>query len=226
MSKENSDRHCPLKLLSQYEGDILSNLPTLSGLDDAVRQYLAVGEEERAHLRATLFFKLSPFLLKSLSWYCHISGGCGVNCKVADLLSTSYLVFTDLIEQFDFDRHLNFLGYIVNGLSWGLFNSYVKERRYSRQRIFLSEGEQDLIAPGADRKENEEHWLSAIELEELLSMLKPATRDLFVLHFLFGYSLRDLATLHQTKVKTVQKIIERARKKIVLEFSKKMAMSI
>jgi len=216
MQKDLAAEHCPLKLLSYRDDKILSHLPTFSDLDDLVRQYHAAAEFERPALRTRLFFKLSPFLLKSLSWYCHISNGCGVNCRVGDLLSTSYIVFTNLIDQFDFDRRLNFLGYVVNGLSWGIFNSYMKERHYSEHRILLSASER-LLKKSSD--ENiEERWLSAVEMEELLSILSPAIRDLFLLHFLFGYSLADLGALLGRKEKTIQKIIERARKKIVGEF--------
>jgi len=216
MHKPLAEGHCPLKLLLRRENIILSHRPTLSDFDDLVRQYYAAAEMEQSALRTTLFFKLSPFLLKSLSWYCQISNGCGVNCRVGDLLSTSYIVFTNLIDQFDFDRHLNFLGYIVNGLSWGIFNSYMKERHYSEHRILLSASE-TLLKKSSD--ENiEERWLSVVEIEELLSIMSPGIRNLFLLHFLFGYSLAELAALFDKKVKTIQKIIERARKRIVREF--------
>lgn len=213
-----SDPRCPLKSLPSWGDNILSHLPTLSELDEMVREYQKTSELERADRRAALFFKFSPFLLKSLSWYCGISNGCGVNCKVGDLLSTSYIVFTELIEEFDFERHLNFLGYIVNGLSWGIFNSYMKERHYSEQRILITGGE---MTPRKGSEENtEERWLSAVEMEELLAILNPEVRNLFLLHFLFGYSLADLAVIFGSNVKTVQKTLERARKKILQEFTK------
>jgi RNA polymerase sigma factor (sigma-70 family) len=216
MREALTEENCPLKMLMRREDIILSNLPTLSDLDDLVRQYRAASELEQPGLRTALFFKFSPFLLKALSWYCHASNGCGVNCRVGDLLSSSYIAFTHLIDDFDFDRHLNFLGYVVNGLSWGIFNSYMKERRYNKQRILLSTGA--TILKKSTEVDTEEQWLSAVEMEELLSILSPAIRNLFLLHFLFGYSLADLATLFNTKEKTLQKTIERARKKIIGEF--------
>ncbi len=67
----------------------------------------------------------------------------------------------------------------------------------------------------------EEKCLSAVELEELMSTLRPAARDLFMLHHLFGYSYADLITLQKTNVKTIQKTIERARKKMLEVYSNK-----
>ncbi len=216
MYRSLSEEHCPLRLLLHRDDIFLSDLPTLSDLDDLVRQYQTAPERDRHLLRKTLFFKLSPFLLRSLSWYCQASNGCGVNCRVGDLLSTSYLVFAHLIDEFDFDRHLNFLGYIVHGLSWGIFNSYMKERHYRERRILLSASES--LLKKSREEDVEERWLRDVEIEELLAKFKPALRELFLLHFLFGYSLAELAALFDKKEKTIQKIIERARKRIAREF--------
>jgi RNA polymerase sigma factor (sigma-70 family) len=221
MSKESNENRCPLKLLSRYCDKIVPHQQSLNELDEYVRQYLALPKTDSAALRERIFFKLSPFLLKSLSWYCHISSGCGVNCQVSELLSTAYIVFTDLIDRFDFSRHLNFLGYVVNGLSWGIFNSFMKERRYLEHRILLPYECSNGVAQIPEPVENEERGLSAIELEELLSTLTPEARTLFVLHHLFGYSYADLAAINNTKDKAVQKATERARKKMLAAQSKK-----
>jgi len=48
--------------------------------------------------------------------------------------------------------------------------------------------------------ESEERWLSAVELEELLSVLNPKICTLFLLHHLFGYSYADLAAINKMNV--------------------------
>jgi RNA polymerase sigma factor (sigma-70 family) len=221
MPRQLGEKNCPLKLLSRYKDKIVPHELRITELDESVRQYLASPESERHTLRHEIFFRLSPFLLKSLGYYCHVSTGCGENCQVADLLSTSYIVFTHLIDKFDFEHDLNFLGYVVIGLSWGIFNSYVKERRYGGHRILFSFEDQDAKMLVHKQQEIEERWMSAIELEELMSILKPATRNLFILHHLFGYSYADLAALQKTKVKTIQKTVERARKKMLAAYAHK-----
>lgn len=212
MAKDLLYKHCPLRLLAEQSANILPANQNLSELDKSVLHYMASPASERAILRAEIFFKLSPFLLKSLSRYCHRSTGCGVNCKVGDLLSTAFVVFTELIDKFSFDRNLNFLGFIVSGLSWGIFNNYVKESRFHKQYAAQTTQNRPLISVGID--DIAVNWLSVIELEELMSNLKSSSRDLFLLHHFWGYSCKDLAILKNRKVKTIQKTIERARKKM------------
>lgn len=213
MTNELAEKNCPLRLLSCQENKILPHQLSLAELDEYVHRYFALSENERHTARTEIFFKLTPFLLKSLSWYCHISVGCGVNCEVGDLLSNAYLVFADLLDNFDFSRHLNFLGYIVNGLSWGIFNSFVKQKLYFKHRILFADKESNVAVEKWDR--NEERLISGIELEALLNKLTVAERDFFLMHYLFGYSFVDLAELHQKKAKTIQKFVERARLKLI-----------
>ncbi len=215
MPQEFERSHCPLKLLSRTADKVLPHHREMADLDEQVRRYQACADSEESLLRQQIFFQLSPFLLKSLSWYCHVTSGCGVNCQVAELLSAAYIIFTDLIKKFDPAYHVNFLGYVVNGISWGLFNIYSKERRYHQHRILFS-SEVEAISPEKEGgSENEEDmWLTSVMLNRILSQLKQRDRDLFLLHHLFGYSCRDLALLYRTKAKTIQKAIERARKKI------------
>ncbi|MFQ5675185.1 MAG: sigma-70 family RNA polymerase sigma factor [bacterium] len=216
MGKDLLDNHCPLRLLDPHGTRILPTYKDVAELDQSVLIYQAAPESERCAIRAKIFFSLSPFLLKSLSWYCKMGLGCGRNCKVGDLLSTAYVLFTDLIDKFDFSRNLNFLGYIVRGLSWGVFNSYAKESRFYRRHILSlnRDGGSTLLAHSG---KNEEYWLSAIDLERLLSNLDSPTRDWFLMYHVFGYSFKDLAALTDEKAKTVQKAVERARKKIQAE---------
>jgi len=159
-----------------------------------------MNKPERDALRAEIFFTLSPFLLKSLSWYCHATTGCGINCKVGDLLSFAYLDFTRLLDKFSFERHLNFLGYIIKGLSWGIFNAFKKEDKFRKKHIFLAVEDPELYRPALGRKNIEEEWLTTIEVEALLANLKSASRDLFLMHHFFGYSYADLAVLQNKKV--------------------------
>ncbi len=212
MAKDILYKHCPLRLLAGQSANLLPANQNLSELDKSVQRYMASQVSDRATLRAKIFLELSPLLLKSLSRYCHRSIGCGVNCKVGDLLSTAFVIFTELIDKFSFDRNLNFLGFIVSGLSWGLFNNYLKERRFHRKYVPLTTQNPSLISIGSE--DIEVNQLSVIELEELMSGLKPLSRELFLLHHFFGYSCKDLATLKNRKVKTIQKTIERARKKM------------
>lgn len=213
MTSPLDDRNCPLQLLSRNENKILPHQSSLAELDEDVRRYLTLSEKERYTARTEIFFKLTPFLLKSLSWYCHISAGCGVNCQVSDLLSTAYIVFAELLDRFDFDRQLNFLGYVVNGLSWGIFNSFVKQRTYIQHRILSAHEASEVSVDKSNI--NEERLISAIELERLLKKLTTAERNLFLMHHLFGYSFADLAELQAKKAKTIQKFVERARRKLM-----------
>ncbi len=214
MAKDMLYKNCPLLLVATQNPNILNRKLNLLELDESVRQYQASSEFQRHELRAEIFFKLNPFLLKSLSRYCHVTTGCRINCKVGDLLSSAYVVFTQLIEKFTFKCNLNFLGYIVQGLSWGIFNSYMKEKRFNKKHILLSADYPDDYMRAVERKDIEQEWLSSIEMEELMSRLKSTSRDLFLLHYFFGYTYVDLATLKNGNVKTIQKVVERARKKM------------
>ncbi len=219
MAKDRVYKNCPLRLVAAQNPNVLNKKLDLFELDASVRQYQASSECQRHELRAEIFFELSPFLLKSLSRYCHATTGCGMNCKVGDLLSSAFVVFTQLIDKFTFKRHLNFLGYIVQGLSWGIFNSYMKESRFNKKHILLSADYPDDYIRAVERKDLEQEWLSSIEVEELMSSLKSTSRDLFLLHYFFGYTYVDLATLKNGNVKTIQKAVERARKKMRGELS-------
>lgn len=209
--RDLNSKNCPLRLVARHADNTPEQQQTIETLDERVQEYLSDSCSDPSMLKKQIFFLLSPLLLKLLSRYCHLSRGCGVNCVVAELLSTAYIEFDKLIKNFDSHRHVNFLGYIVQGLTWRIFNRYVKERHYSEHHILV--GVQD--SETASAQENENRWLSAIEVENLLSVLRPSRRHLILLHDVFGYSCADLAALEEIKTETVQKRIERARKKML-----------
>ncbi len=224
MTKDMVYENCPLRLVAAQNPNNLNRNLDLFALDESVRKYQASPECNRYELRSEIFFMLTPFLLKSLSWYCHATSGCGVSCKVGDLLSAAYLEFSRLIDKFTFERHLNFLGYIIKGLSWGIFNSFMKDSQFHKRHIFLPVEDPDAYKPAVGRKDIEEEWLAAIEVEALMSNLKSISRDLFLMHHFFGYSYVDLATLNHKKVKTIQKAVERARRKMREEYHREPSL--
>ncbi len=91
----------------------------------------------------------------------------------------------------------------------------MKERLYREHHILFQMDHPPGTTKSLVAVENEERWLSAVELEELLSVLNPKIRTLFLLHHLFGYSYADLAAINKMNVKTIQKTVERARKKML-----------
>lgn len=218
MGRDLAVKNCPLRLLAKAADHIPQKQQTIEDLDDRVREYLSDSFCKPSVLRQQIFFQLSPFLLKLLGGYCHHSRGCGVNCLVADLLSTAYIEFDDLIDEFDFDRNLNFTGYIVRGLAWRIFNVFVKEKHYWEHHILVGSQAKDMAF---NDWEIENRWLSVIEVQELLSVLRPSRRHLVLLHDLLGYTCSDLAAIQKTTTETVQKRIQRARKKMLAFYQSK-----
>jgi len=212
MGRDFATTTCPLRLLAELAESIPQKLYTIEELDDFVRDYLSRRQSDSTELRERVFVCLTPFLLKLLGGYCHFSRGCGVNCLVSELLSTAYIEFDDLINDFDFDRHLNFAGYIVKRLAWRIFNEFVKERNYWEHHVLVGTQFPDMPP---NRWEIENRSLSGIEVRDLLSTLRPSRRHLVLLHDWFGYSYADIAAIEKLKPETVRKRIVRARKKML-----------
>jgi len=212
MKRGIKPENCPLRLLANVADKIPRKLQTIEVLDDRVREYFEAQYSNPSVLRKKIFLQLSPFLLKLLSNYCHFSKGCGVNCLVSELLSSAYIEFDDLINDFDFDRQLNFTGYIVNGLAWRIFNEFAKERHYGEHHVLVGEQMNNMCSEGWKM---ENRRLSSIELRNLLSKLWPSRRRLILLHDLFGYTCAELGAIQKIKPETVQKRIVRAKKKML-----------
>jgi len=212
MGRDSPTTTCPLRLLAEHADSIPQEQPTIEILDNFVRDYFLGKTSDTEALRERVFAHLTPFLLKLLGGYCHLSRGCGVNCLVRELLSTTYIEFDDLLNKFDFDRHLNFAGYIVKRLTWRIFNEFVKERNYLEHHVSVGLQVKDMTP---NRWETEIKWLSAIEVQDLLSKLRPSRRLLILLHDWYGYSCSDIAAIQKLKPETIRKRISRARKKML-----------
>lgn len=212
MGRDFATTTCPLRLLAELADSIPQKQQTIEDLDDLVRDCLSGGKTDSAALRERVFVRLTPLLLKLLGRYCHSSHGCGVNCLVAELLSTAYLEFDNLLNEFDFDRHLNFTGYIVKHLTWRIFNEFVKVRNYWKHHVLVETQTKPMIS---NMWETEGKLLSAIEVRNLLSALRPSRRHLILLHDILGYSCADIAAIQKLNPETIRKRIARARKKML-----------
>jgi|GEM_PF-4507728 len=212
--RRNIDKNCPLKLLSAHGNFVCPHQACRQDLDGRLKEYFATAQSRREPLRDGIFFHLSPILLKFLHRYCIIRPGCRKNCLVGDLLSDAYLAFTEYLDQFDDSRHVDFLDYMITKLSWRIHNSFAREQRCRTREIWWDEEKDGSLEEARDAISLENSLMSTFEIERCLAQMKSKTRTLFLLHYFFGYSYRELAIMKKQRAATIRKAVSRVRRKI------------
>lgn len=125
-----------------------------------------------------------------------------------DALQQSFIKVMDNINKIDEvenPKTKNLLAIISRNIA---LNIYKKENHIEKSELF------DTIS---DKVDIESIIIEEDELDrltELICSLKPIYRDVIILRYSQGYSIKEIAKLLDTKTKTIQKRIERGKEKL------------
>ncbi|RMD96955.1 MAG: sigma-70 family RNA polymerase sigma factor [Calditrichaeota bacterium] len=208
-----------LSKLSLQRGFFQANFCRIEEMDALVQKYFSSPESERLALRNEIFFRFFPFISNSLRKYCRKANGQNGHCLGADWLSDSFIAFAELLNKYDRRRKVNFVGYIVKGMSWRLFNRLSREQRYYHHHVFFAD------SPAGVRLENRLLWeghrrvAMNMDMRKCLSFLEKSVRELVLGHYWWGYSYEELAALQNKKACTLRKTVQLAKEKIRRAYS-------
>jgi len=133
--------------------------------------------------------------------------------NVEDVVQDVRVYLLERIGQYEPTGH--FLGWVAVIARHAAIDSIRRERTRLRRHIPFEDDENQvafeevIAAPQADFDPD-----ARMDLEEILMRLSPREREMVIMHYLSGYSYREIAQIKNLSEKTVGNLLARARSKI------------